>query len=68
MPKVFREAYFGPGMGERNTPVLSNRSALRSEFRPGPQIIEEYEGTIVITPDAQAALDEWGNIIIDVSV
>jgi N-methylhydantoinase A len=66
--EVFREAYFGPEMGERNTPVLSSRDALGREFRPGPQIIEEYEGTIVITPDAQAALDEWGNILIDVSV
>jgi N-methylhydantoinase A len=66
--EVFRKAYFGPEMGERNTPVLSSRDALGREFRPGPQIIEEYEGTIVITPDAQAALDEWGNILIDVSV
>jgi N-methylhydantoinase A len=57
-----RQAYFGPETGWRETPVL-RRSDLSSP-RAGPLIIEEYDATCVIPPDAHAALDAFGNILI----
>jgi len=57
-----RQAYFGPETGWRETPVL-RRSDLSSP-RVGPLIIEEYDATAVVAPEAHAALDAFGNILI----
>lgn len=62
-----RKAYFGPGIGAVDTLVFTVRTALGSAPHPGPLIIEEYDDTVVIPPRAQVALDDWGNIIIDIS-
>jgi N-methylhydantoinase A len=58
-----RMAYFGPGHGLIRTPVLT-REALGPEPRPGPLIVEEYEGTTVVPPGTAALRDEYGNIVI----
>ena len=58
-----RRAYFGAGDGWLETPVLY-RSDLETP-RTGPVIIEEYDATCVVPPRAKAALDAWGNIVID---
>lgn len=58
-----RQAYFGPEVGWLETPVLS-RGNLRTP-REGPCIVEEYDATCVIPPKAQARLDGYGNILID---
>ena len=58
-----RQAYFGPDIGWVDTPVL-HRIALQGG-REGPCIIEEYDATCVVPPQARAALDDHGNIIID---
>jgi N-methylhydantoinase A len=58
-----RQAYFGPDAGWLETPVL-----LRSDLatpRDGPCVVEEYDATCVVPPDARAALDVYGNIVID---
>jgi N-methylhydantoinase A len=60
-----RPAYFGAGHGLLPTPVLA-RAELTSEPRPGPLIVEEYDATCVVPPGCQAALDRWGNIVIEV--
>ena len=60
---VSRQAYFGPDTGWLETPVLP-RADLQSS-REGPCIVEEYDATCVIPPKAQAGLDAYGNIIID---
>jgi N-methylhydantoinase A len=60
---VSRQAYFGPDTGWLETPVLS-RADLQSP-REGPCIVEEYDATCVIPPQAQAGLDAYGNIFID---
>ena len=60
-----REVYFGLGAGTLTTAVVP-RSALSDSSRPGPLIVEEYEGTTVVPPDCTARLDEMGNIVIDV--
>ena len=56
-------AYFGARDGWLETPVLF-RADLETP-RAGPVIIEEYDATCVVPPRAKAALDAWGNIVID---
>jgi len=63
---TIRAAYFGPGLGLRQTPVI-DRGGLGPSPRQGPLVIEEYEGTTVVPPDASAFLDPHNNIIIDLS-
>ena len=58
-----RSAYFGAGDGWLDTPVLF-RADLETP-REGPAIIEEYDATCVVPPRAKAALDAYGNIVID---
>jgi N-methylhydantoinase A len=58
-----RPAYFGPQVGWLETPVL-RRVDLTTPCE-GPCIIEEYDATCVVPPKAQAALDTYGNIILD---
>jgi len=48
------------------TPVIG-REALGLSLRPGPFIIEDYDCTCVIPPNASARLDAAGNIEIEVS-
>jgi N-methylhydantoinase A len=59
----FRMAYFGKAHGLLDTPVIERRD-LRSMPRPGPLIIEEYEGTTVVPPSATAMRDAFDNIVI----
>jgi N-methylhydantoinase A len=58
-----REAYFGARLGGIKTPVIE-RASLGATPRCGPFIVEEYEGTTLVPPDATARLDRHGNIVI----
>ena len=58
-----RKAYFGREHGLIDTPVIDRRE-LNATPRPGPLIIEEYEGTTVVPPRATAMRDPLDNIII----
>jgi N-methylhydantoinase A len=58
---LHRNAYFGRIHGLLPTPVLS-RPELAADWRTGPLIIEEYDATCIVPPDAKARLDEFGNI------
>jgi len=60
-----RLVYFGPHVGDLETPVIDRRS-LGNEPQRGPIIVEEYESTIVIPPDATACLDDFGNVVVDI--
>jgi N-methylhydantoinase A len=60
-PPPPRRAYFGEA-GWLDTPIL-RRSDLTGERR-GPFIIEEYDATCVVPPDATASLDAAGNVVI----
>jgi N-methylhydantoinase A len=57
-----RRAYFGPH-GWIETPVL-RRSDL-AKARTGPLIVEEYDATGLVPPGARAALDDAGNIVVE---
>ncbi|MFT5447322.1 MAG: N-methylhydantoinase A [Gammaproteobacteria bacterium] len=59
-----RDAYFGPQFGICTTPVCDRGDVPSTPIR-GPMIIEEYEGTVVVPPDAGVHLDERGSLIID---
>jgi N-methylhydantoinase A len=58
-----RRVYFGPDHEWRATPIVG-RSDLAGGRR-GPCIVEEYDATCVVPPGARAAVDAWGNIVID---
>ena len=62
-PGLERRAYFGAELGTHDTPVIG-RHALSAAPRAGPLIVEEYDATTVVPPDAQVHLDERGNILI----
>jgi len=61
-----RPAYFGGRYGLLDTPVI-DREALHAAPRPGPLIVEEYEGTTVVPPQATALRDRFGNIVMALS-
>jgi N-methylhydantoinase A len=60
-----REVYFGREHGRLATPIL--RRADLATPRVGPCIVEEYDATCVVPPDAGAHLDDYGNIVIEVN-
>jgi N-methylhydantoinase A len=62
-----RAAYFGPERGLHQVDIL-DRTALAPGARRGPCVIEEYDGTTVVPPDASAHLDPAGNIVIDIDL
>jgi N-methylhydantoinase A len=62
-PPPPRRAYFGRELGFLETPVL-RRADLASPC-DGPAIIEEYDATCLVPPGARAALDDGGNITIE---
>jgi len=63
VPPPPRSAYFGKERGWMETPVM-RRSDLKSA-RVGPLIVEEYDSTCIVPPDARAEVDAGGNIIVE---
>src|SRR6516225_2789904 len=59
-----RRAYFGTQHGWIDTPLLG-RADLATK-RAGPIIIEEYDATCLVPPDAAVALDAGGNLVIEI--
>jgi N-methylhydantoinase A len=59
-----RRAYFGAERGWLETPVLARAELARR--REGPLIVEEYDATCLVPPGCAAALDEHGNIVVEV--
>ena len=60
-----RAVYFGPEHGQFDAPVLSRHSLGRTP-RAGPLLIQEYDTTIVVPPDCNAAVDDHGNVVIGI--
>jgi N-methylhydantoinase A len=63
LTQTARRAYFGPAFGWVEAPVMT-RQELSLESRSGPLIVEEYDATTVVPPDAEAHRDPWGNTVI----
>ncbi|MGE3066206.1 MAG: hydantoinase/oxoprolinase family protein [Hyphomicrobiaceae bacterium] len=54
--------------GEAAVPVeIVARSALTSKPRRGPLIVEEFDATIVVPPDATAHRDAMGCVVLEIS-
>jgi N-methylhydantoinase A/oxoprolinase/acetone carboxylase beta subunit/N-methylhydantoinase B/oxoprolinase/acetone carboxylase alpha subunit len=64
-PISVRRAYFGPDYGYLDVAVIS-RAGLQGRSVQGPAIVEEYDTTIIIPPNASASIDAGGNIFIDI--
>jgi len=60
-----RAVYFGPEHGQLDAPVLSRQSLGRAP-RMGPLLIQEYDTTIVVPPNCDATLDDYGNVVIGI--
>ena len=61
-----RQVYFGPDQGWMDVPVF-DRGRL-NKANDGPCIVEEYDATCLVPPNARASLDERGNIVIDLQL
>ena len=65
--KGTRKAYF-PERKEFIETNVYDRYALRPGDRlTGPAIIEERESTVVVSPDSSCSVDEFGDVIIELS-
>lgn len=58
-----RRAYFGASIGVVDAPVVS-RGAL-SERVQGPLLVDEYDSTTVVPPQATVQRDDLGNLVIE---
>ncbi len=59
-----RSVYFGKTYGRIETDVVDRADVPLNPVR-GPLIIDEYEGTTVVPPDASVHRDGFDNIVID---
>jgi N-methylhydantoinase A len=60
-----RAVSFSRGGPAVETPVVS-RTAIGPAGRPGPLVVEEFDATIVVPPDATISRDGMGNLVLDV--
>ena len=60
-----RRAYFGPGLGFVETPVIG-RDDLVPAARPGPLLIEEYDSVTVVPPGSSVRRDGADRIVVAV--
>lgn len=63
--KGFRLAYFPETEGFTETPVYDRYALGTGMAIPGPLLIEERESTTVIGPGAEARVDEYRNVIVE---
>jgi N-methylhydantoinase A len=60
-----REVVFDQRLSK--TKILSRDNLLSGNRVPGPAILVEYSSTIVIPPFAEAHVDDYGNIVMDIN-
>jgi N-methylhydantoinase A len=61
-----RQVSFGRGETARAVDIVG-RSEITSTPRPGPLVIEEFDATIVVPPDAVVSKDQIGCIVVEFS-
>ena len=52
--------------GDRETPILRREALVPGSMLQGPAIIEQLDSTTVLPPGFRAAVDDAGNLVIDV--
>jgi len=62
----FRAIHFARGTAAVDTEIIP-RAALSSSPRHGPLVIEEFDSTTAVPPDATAHRDPMGNIVLELS-
>jgi N-methylhydantoinase A len=62
-----RPVHFARGSPAVDTEVVA-RSAIPAVARHGPLVIEEFDATTVVAPDARVRRDSMGNIVLDLEV
>jgi N-methylhydantoinase A len=60
-----RPVSFSRGVPPVETAVVA-RAAIGAARQPGPLIVEEFDATVVVPPDAAIRRDEMGNLVLDV--
>ncbi|MBI2364277.1 MAG: hydantoinase/oxoprolinase family protein [Deltaproteobacteria bacterium] len=63
--KARRKAYFD---GWRDTPIYDRAGLVPGNRLRGPAIIEQMDSTTVVHPGQEAAVDRFGNILIEIHV
>ncbi|MEM7253713.1 MAG: hydantoinase/oxoprolinase family protein [Pseudomonadota bacterium] len=63
-PTPTRDAYFGPEFGVLETRIVTRGDIAKTPAQ-GPVIVEEYEGTAIVPPDARIHRADSGDLIID---
>jgi N-methylhydantoinase A len=48
------------------TQIINRERLVNGNRISGPAVLVEYSSTIVVPPFAEAAVDEYGNLIIDI--
>ena len=61
-----RMVHFGARFGAVETPIL-DRHHLTAEPAPGPCIIEDVEGTIVVPPDCSVSVDLMSTVLVELN-
>jgi N-methylhydantoinase A len=57
-----RKAYFGKEYGLLDARLLSRAQLKGKGFQKGPALIDEYDSTTVVPPNARVGLDEINNL------
>jgi N-methylhydantoinase A len=63
----FRAVHFMRGSPPVETEIVA-RSALTTSPRRGPLVIEEFDSTTVVPPDASVHCDAMGNIVLELEI
>jgi N-methylhydantoinase A len=63
----FRAVHFMRGSPPVETEIVA-RSALTTSPRRGPVVIEEFDSTTVVPPDARVHRDAMGNIVLELEI
>jgi N-methylhydantoinase A/oxoprolinase/acetone carboxylase beta subunit len=64
-PVGSRSVYLSDRHGFVDTPIYERRRLGRGTRLEGPALVEERECTTFVGPGASAAVDEWGNLIME---
>jgi N-methylhydantoinase A len=66
-PVATRDVFFAEAGGFVPTPIYQ-RAALPIGFAlAGPMVIEQMDSTVIVPPDVTGAVDDWGNVVLELA-